>query len=241
MTLVTPDGKESSLEINGFLDREDIDEWYFDYLNRAAVMVIVPGAEARSFQWLCEPGEKENEFTEYARSVMDEYYPILSDDSYADQGFSVRISRENTMVKAVNVMLVLCEVLLYGFVIMLSLIGFAGFISTITANIRARSKEFAVLKSVGMTGRSLRKMLYSESMYCTLEAALKGTVIGTLIPWLINLSIRNAFPVKFHMPLYMAILSIGIVFAVVLMITFIEVRKMKGQSLIETIRMDAVR
>lgn len=241
LTLVTPDGNESSLEINGFLDREDMDEWYFDYLNRAAVMVIVPGAEARSFQWLCEPGEKENEFTEYARSVMDEYYPILSDDSYADQGFSVRISRENTMVKAVNVMLVLCEVLLYGFVIMLSLIGFAGFISTITANIRARSKEFAVLKSVGMTGRSLRKMLYSESMYCTLEAALKGTVIGTLIPWLINLSIRNAFPVKFHMPLYMAILSIGIVFAVVLMITFIEVRKMKGQSLIEAIRMDAVR
>ena len=241
LSLVTPDGTESKLAINGFLDREDIDEWYFDYLNRAAVMVIVPGAEARSFQWQCEPGDQEEEFSEYARSVLDEYYPILSDDSYEDQGFSVRISRENTMVKAINVMLVLGEIILYGFVIMLALIGFAGFISTITANIRARSKEFAVLKSVGMTGGSLQKMLYSESMYCTLKASLKGAVIGTVIPWLINLSIRNAFPIKFHMPLYMALLSIGIVFMVVLLITFIEIKKMKGQSLIETIRMDSIR
>ncbi len=241
LTLVTPDGKESELDIDGFLDREDMDEWYFDYLNRAAVMVIVPNAEARSFQWQCEPAAQEESFTEYARSVMEEYYPVLSEDSYEDQGFSVRISREDTMVKAVNVMLVLGEIILYGFVIMLALIGFAGFVSTVTANIRARSKEFAVLKSVGMTSRALRKMLYSESVYCTLKAAVIGGITGTLIPWLINLSLRNAFPIKFHLPLCMAVLSIGLVFAAVLLITYIEIKKMKGQSLIETIRMDAIR
>lgn len=204
-------------------------------------MVIIPGASARSFDWQCEPGEQEEEFTEYARSVMDEYYPVLSDDSYEDQGYSVRISREDTIVKAVNVMLVLGEVILYGFVILISLIGFAGFISTVAANIRARSKEFAVLKSVGMTSKALKKMLYSESMYCTMKATVKGGILGLLIPWLINLSIRNAFPIKFHLPLYVAIFSVCITYIVVLTITYIEIKKFKKQNLIETIRMDSIR
>lgn len=241
MTLVTPEGQTSSLEINGFLDRADLDEWLFDYLNRAAVMVIIPQVSARSFDWYCEPGDREEEYIKYAREVMDGYYPVLSDDPYADQGFSVRISREDTMVRAINVMLVLGEVILYGFVILLALIGFAGFISTVTANIRSRSKEFAVLKTVGMTSGSLRKMLYSESVYCTMKAAVKGSILGIFIPWLINLSIRNTFPIRFRLPLYMAVLSIGITFMVVLIITFIEIKKMKGRSLIETIRMDSIR
>ena len=241
LTLVTPGGENSRLPVDGFLDREDMEEWLFDSLNRATVMVIVPGAEARYFDWYCEPGDREEEFVAFARTLMDSRFPMLTDDSYADQGYTVRISREDTMVMALNVMIVLGEVILYGFVILLTLMGFAGFISTVTANIRARSREFAVLKSVGMTGRALRKMLYSESVYCTLKAALKGCFFGILVTWLINLSVRAVFPVRFHLPVGAAIVSLGLVFATVLVITGTEIRRMKGRSLIETIRMDSIR
>ena len=241
LTLVTPGGEESHVQINGFLDREDMDEWLFDWANRAVVMVITPGVEARYFDWFSEPGEREEEFTEYARNLLNSYFPILTDDSYADQGYSVRISREDTMAAALNVMLVLVEVIMYGFVILLTLMGFAGFISTITANIRSRSREFAVLKSVGMTNDALKKMLYSESLFCTVKAALLGGIFGILIPWLINLSIRQAFPIRFHLPIYVTIISIAVTFMVVLIITRIEIKRMKGHSLIETIRMDSIR
>ena len=30
---------------------------------------------------------------------MDEYYPILTEDSYVDQGYTVRISRMDTMTQ----------------------------------------------------------------------------------------------------------------------------------------------
>lgn len=239
--LVTPDGKTSSITINGFLDRKDMDEWLFDWANRTTVMVITPGADARYFDWYCEPGEKEAEFVEYARNVIDEYYPNLTDDAYVDQGYTTRISREDTMSKALNVMLVLIEVIMYGFVLLLTLMGFAGFISTITANIRARSREFAVLKSVGMTSGAIKKMLYSESMYCTVKASIVGIVLGILIPWLINLSLRNAFPIRFHLPVYIILISVVITFGIVLVITHIEIKRMKGQSLIETIRFDSIR
>ena len=240
-TLVTPDGQSSSLKIDGFLDRDDLDEWLFDFINRATVMVIVPGASARNFDWYCDPTVDEDEFISYAKSVMDSYYPILSDDSYVDQGYSVRISRQDTMVSALNVMIILGEVIMYGFVCLLILIGFTGFISTVISNIRARSKEFAILKSVGMTNNSLKKMLYSESMYCTFHATIKGGLFGIVIPWLINLSFRNVFPIKFHFPLFSLIFSVLVVVLVVFVITYVELRKMKEHSLIETIRMDSIR
>lgn len=240
-TLVTPSGEIKEISIDGFLDRADLDEWLFGFVNRAAVLVIIPGASARFFDWYCEPLDEEDGFVKYARSVMDSYFPILTDDSYVDQGYSVRISREDTMVRALNIMMILGEVILYGFVILLTLMGFAGFISTVTANIRERSKEFAVLKSVGMTSRSLQKMLYSESIYCTMKAIIRGGGTGIFIPWLINLSIRKAFPVRFYLPLSVAASGVGFVFLMVLIITSIEIHKMKEQRLLETIRMDSMR
>ena len=239
--LVTAGGDTDRISVDGYLYREDLKEWPFDMVNRATIMLIVPGADARYFDWYCEPGDREEEFVKYARSVLDTYYPALSDDSYADQGYTVRISREDTMVMALNVMIVLVEVIMYGFVIMLALMGFAGFISTITAGIRERSREFAVLKSVGMTSKALQKMLYSESLFCVAKASLFGGCSGILIPWLINLSVRKALPVRYHIPFLVIVLSVVVIFAVVLFITHLEIRKMKKQSLIETIRMDSIR
>ena len=238
ITLVSPNGDTTELKIDGMLYREDTDEWLFDHPNEATVRVIVPGAEARYFDWYCEPGDAEEEFVRYAGEVLDEYYPLGSEDSYADQGYTVRISREDNMVMALNVMIILGEIIMYGFVTLLALIGFAGFISTITANLRMRSREFAVLKSVGMTNPALRKMIYSESMLCTIKASLKGIIAGILIPLLINLPLRTAFPIRFSFPLPAVVLSVGTVFFTVLIITACELKRMKGKSLIDTIRMD---
>ena len=84
---------------------------------------------------------------------MERYYPILTEDSYVEQGYTVRISRADTMVKMLNVAIVLAEIVMYGFVILLITMGFTSVISTLTTNIRIRSREFAVLKSVGMTNK----------------------------------------------------------------------------------------
>ncbi len=239
LSLVTPQGESSTISVDGFLDRGDTEEWLFDAPNRTTVMLITPGAEARYFDWYAEPGAEEEGYVAYAQSLLDSYFPNTGTDSYDEVGYSVRISREDTMVMALNVMLVLAEVIMYSFVALLTLMGAAGFLSTIIAGIRGRSREFAVLKSVGMTNGKLQKMLYSESALCTAKAAIKGTAFGILIPWLINLAIRQAVPVRYHLPGVAAVCGLGIAFAVVLLITRIEITKMKGQSLIETIRMDA--
>ena len=239
MTIVSPQGEEKTLPIDGYLYRDDPDAWLFDFPNVATVMIIVPGVEARNFDWFCEPGDDEEEFVSYAKEVLGEYYAVDQEDTYASLGYTIRMSRQDNMVMALNIMLILGEIVMYGFVILLALIGFAGFISTITANFRMRSKEFAVLKSVGMTNKALKKMIYSESMLCTVKAALRGVIAGILIPLLINLAMRNVFAIGYRFPFAAVIMSIAVVFVTVLIITAFEIKRMKGHSLIETIRMDA--
>lgn len=200
ITLINAVGEETQLKIGGILNENDLTEKGFHEMLPNPVRIVVPDIDARYFDWYCLP-EDERAFTEYARKIMDEYYPILTEDSYVEQGYTVRISRTDTMAKMLNVAIVLAEVVMYGFVILLIIMGFTSVISTLTTNIRIRSREFAILKSVGMTSVSLRKMIYSESIICIIKASLSGITLGIVIPFIMNLSIRKAFPVLYHVPI----------------------------------------
>ena len=178
----------------------------------------------------------DSSFTEYARKVMDEYFPVLTEESYVEQGFSVRICRADQMIKVMNIAIILGEILLTGLIVLLMVMGFASVISTLSANIRLRQREFAVLKSIGMTGRSLEKMVYSENAICSLKACLRGLVAGIALPYLINLSIRKIFPVRYELPVLSLILGIVVVFVLVILITRIEIGKMRGQDIAYDIR-----
>ena len=127
-----------------------------------------------------------------------------------------------------------------GFVILLMFIGFTSVISTMIINIRIRSREFAVLKSVGMTGKSLRKMVYCESLFCLLKAILPGTLFGLLIPLGVNLAIRQAFPILFHIPWGNIFFGIIFVTVVVMCITYVEMGREKDRNIIAEIRMDTM-
>ena len=225
--------------IGGILEQSDLKEYGFWEMTPYPVRIVVPDADARSFDWFSMPLD-EDDYTEYARSVMDEYFPIVAEDSYVEQGYTVRIARTDAMIKMLNIAIVLAEIVMYGFVILLILMGFTSVISTLTTNIRIRSREFAVLKSVGMTNKSLCRMLYSESIFCVLNALVPGVIFGIAIPFLINLSIRKAFPVLYHIPWAALFGGIFVLIGIVFFITRTEIHKLRDKSIIDEIRMDIV-
>ena len=47
------------------------------------------------------------------------------------------------------------SIFLYGFIIVITLIGITNIFNTITSNMNLRSKEFANLKSIGMTKKRI--------------------------------------------------------------------------------------
>jgi len=239
ITLINAADEQTELKIGGFLYQEDLKEQGFHELNPNPVRIVVPDIDARYFDWYSTPDD-EQAYTAYARKVMERYYPILTEDSYVEQGYTVRISRADTMVKMLNVAIVLAEIVMYGFVILLITMGFTSVISTLTTNIRIRSREFAVLKSVGMTNKSLCRMIYSESIVCVIKALVPGVILGIAIPFAINLSIRKAFPVLYHIPWGTLGVEAFALIIIVLFITRIEINKLKDKSIIDEIRMDVM-
>ncbi|GGF88358.1 permease [Paenibacillus albidus] len=57
------------------------------------------------------------------------------------------------------------ELLVNSFAILLACIGIAGAFSTVAANLSARRREFAILRSTGMSPRGVKRMLCLESLF----------------------------------------------------------------------------
>ena len=83
-------------------------------------------------------------------------------------------------------------------------------------------------------------MLYSESIFCVLNALVPGVILGIAIPFLINLSIRKAFPVLYHIPWATLFGGIFVLIGIVFSITRTEIHKLREKSIIDEIRMDIV-
>ncbi|MGN0394595.1 MAG: ABC transporter permease [Coprococcus sp.] len=235
--LVNAADEKQIFHVGGILGQDDLKEQGFQEVAPYPVRMIVPDIDARNFAWFCTPDD-EQAYTEYARKIMDEYYPILTEDSYMEQGYTVRIARTDTMAKMLNVAIFLGEIVLYGFVILLILMGFTSVVSTLATNIRIRSREFAILKSVGMTNASLRKMIYCESIICIIKSLIPGIILGIAIPFVINLSIRKAFPVTYAIPWGILVVGIAALIAIMMIITCVEMTKLKDKSIIDEIKMD---
>ena len=231
-------GESCQLTIDGFLQKESIPLQAFG-VNVNPLRIVVPEADVRFYDWYSNPANDKDYIT-YARKVTDEFFPTYTDDPYAKEGFSVRIARTDTMVKVLNIAIVIAEVVLYGFVALLLLIGLVSVMSTLSTNILMRAREFAVLKSVGMTTEGIQKMLLSESIICTMKAMVWGIPIGILIPYTINLAIRKLFPVRYEVPWVLILVSAMSIFLLILFIAFYTIHKLKKQNIIESIRMEAV-
>lgn len=70
------------------------------------------------------------------------------------------------------------EILVYGFVAVISLIGSVNIVNTVTTNIILRKREFATLKSIGLTQKGLKKMVILEGLLYGITGAIYGSVLG---------------------------------------------------------------
>lgn len=139
-----------------------------------------------------------------------------------------------------NAMTLVISIFAYGFIIVISLIGLTNIFNTITTNMRLRSKEFAMLKSIGMTKREFNRMIRLESLFY----GVKSLIIGIPLGLLAGLGIFKAFSINlatdFVVPYSAILISIVFVFAVVWLIMRFSISKVQKQNIIETIRNDNI-
>lgn len=173
-----------------------------------------------------KPSEIENKLTDLKKEGEDfEDIMITNLAEYADQQKRI---------------IILVSIFLYGFIAVITLIGVTNIFNTITTNMILRSKEFANLKSIGMTTKEFNKMIRLESVMYGTKSLLIGIPIGLLGSYEIFKSFTNSIDFGFIIPWQAIIISVIFVFIIVGLTMKYSLNKINKQNIIETIRQDNI-
>ena len=124
----------------------------------------------------------------------------------------------------------LLAIFLYGFITVIAL-------NTINTNMNLRKGEFAILKSVGMTGKEFNRMINLEVLFYSLKSLLIGVPLGIGLSYVLYLAFNQGKNViLYKLPVGGIIISIIAVFILVFIIMRFSIRKVSEQNIIENIR-----
>ena len=141
-----------------------------------------------------------------------------------------------TEAKAQRSLITLVAIFLYGFIIVISLIGVTNIINTISTNMNLRRREFAMLKSIGMTKNEFNKMINLESIMYSTKALIIGIPLGILGSFAIYLAFANGSDYGFIFPWQAILIAIFVVYILVSLIMYFALRKTKSENIIDTIK-----
>ncbi len=161
--------------------------------------------------------------------IQNEMEEILKNENYT-------INNMNENVKIMRNMYILIGIFLYGFIIVISLIGVTNIFNTITTNMNLRRQEFAMLKSVGMTSKEFSRMIRLESTFMGIKALLWGIPIGLGLSYLEYKPLVRYEGLPFEMPILAIIISIIVVYLLITILMKYSMNKINKQNTIETIR-----
>ena len=139
-----------------------------------------------------------------------------------------------------NSLILVIAIFLYGFIIVISLIGVTNIFNTITSNMNLRSKEFANLKSIGMTKKEFNKMIRLESIFYGLKSIIIGLPLGILGSYLLYLAFREGILMEYTFPVMPTVVAVIVVFLLIGGIMKYSLNKINKQNIIETIRKDNI-
>lgn len=166
---------------------------------------------------------------------------IESMPSTGDSESYISIFDYEENVRQFNAVMLIVGIFVYGFIGVISLIGMTNIFNTISTNMQLRSKEFASLKSIGMTKKEFNRMIRLESLMYGIKSLLIGIPLGVLGVFAIFSAFsRGNVPMSFVFPWKAILISIAAVIIVVWLIMKYSISKVNKQNIIETIRNDNI-
>ncbi len=152
-------------------------------------------------------------------------------DSKNVHDYAESAAQERTMFLAVMVFS-------YGFITLISLIAIANVFNTISTNIQLRKREFAMLRSTGMTPRGFRIMMCYECLLYGVKGLLYGLPASVLITFWIYRSVSGGWETSFYIPWYSLVIAIGSVFLVVGSTMVYSMRKIGKENIMDNLKND---
>lgn len=142
--------------------------------------------------------------------------------------------------KAEKSIVIVISIFLYGFIGVITLIGVTNIFNTITSNMELRQKEFAMLKSVGMTKKEFNHMINLETLFYSSKSLIYGSILGIIGSYFVHRAFAGRIGTQFVLPYKAILICILFVFIVVYMIMKYSMNKINKQNMIETIRKENI-
>jgi len=165
------------------------------------------------------------------------------------QMFTEGVLTPEGVIGMIKGMITIFQLLLYGFLILVILMSVVNIFTTITINILLRSRELAILKSVGMSDKQFDKMLRGENYIACLRSIIFGTVVSLLLLFATKLIIDKGnvnIDFRFIADMlgsinYIALaISIILVYGITFVSTFFAKKSIRSQDIVEVIRRDNI-
>lgn len=146
------------------------------------------------------------------------------------------IDEAQKLEQTMNVM----KIFVYGFIVVISLVSVTNIINTISTNINLRKREFAVIKSIGVTPQGFKKMIYMESILYGILSLLYGIPIGICLNVLMNRILEGMITVQTLIPYKAILICVVAIFVITFIASYIPLKKMSKENIIDNIRQESI-
>lgn len=202
----------------------------------------------KGFESLWADGKSGNEFKPgnaiYSAYVVaenaDEYQDTLEKETAENPEYSqisFYVSNMDKEMRDEKSLFTLLGVFAYGLIVVIALIGITNIINTLSTGMELRSREFATLRSIGMTDKQFAGMVRLESVFISVKALVIGVPLGILISYLLCVMMNRMDDAIIYEPPYKAIiLCIVVVIMLIYAIMKLSMTKLRHNNIIETIK-----
>ena len=157
-------------------------------------------------------------------------------DNYPEESlYSFNLSED---IKQANQLILIINIFTYGFIILIGLISIANIINTISTSMALRTKEFSMLKSIGMTPRAFNKMIYFESLFYGIKTLIYSLPLGFIIMYFLYENLAAIFERSFSVPINSFIIITIAIFVIVFTTLAFSSQKIKKLNIIDGLKND---
>ncbi|NEW63056.1 FtsX-like permease family protein [Granulicatella sp. zg-ZJ] len=149
------------------------------------------------------------------------------------------ITNTSQQVRSINGFLNIVQIIVYGFLSLVSILCLTATFNNVSSNIQLRRREFAMLRSIGMTTRQIRTMLSIENLQAGITSIIVAILCSIGLQYLflnsITVGSMKVSGIIFHYPLSPTIISSITLLTILMLFNIFSIRQVTKHSLVEDI------
>ena len=142
------------------------------------------------------------------------------------------------LAKSLNNDFAVVGIFFYGFIIVVSLIGFVNIVNTISTNIILRTRELAMLKAVGMSSSGMKKMIYTEGLMYGIYASVIGVIVGSILSYVLFSILMGVSEFVWEFPLEQVLVASGGAIILSLISGYLPIKRINESVIVENMKFE---